>query len=616
MTLLRLSLTKGHELVTRAFLKKKLAFLSLAFLFLCSLEASPQHGLSLGGELKYPKGFSHFDYVNPKAPKGGELRFGRMGTFDSLNPFVIKGRPAAGQLPLHHSYTYATLLIPSHDEAFSKYGYVAESVTVAEDHLSVSFKIRETATFHDGTPITPEDVIFTFQTLTEKGHPLFKAYYHDVKEVISPSPGVVTFVFKVADNKELPLIVGEMPILSKAFFQKKVFDDASLTPILGSGPYKVGSVEAGRTITYERIQNWWGADLPVMKGMYNFDRITFDYYRDDSVAFEAFKGNEYDIRLEHKAQNWALGYQDLVASGQVNKLELVTKKAEPMQGLIYNTRRDVFANKVLRRALSYAFDFEWMNKNLYHNLYERTSSYFQDSELAATGLPKDRELSLLETYKDRLPEEVFTQPYTVSKTDGSGRIRPQLAEAKALLKKAGFEIQQGKLIDPGTRRPVSFEILIAQADMKRILLGFVKNLRLLGVEANLRIVDTAQYVARVQNFDYDMIVGVLAQSLSPGNEQREFWHSNRASQPGSRNYAGIQDSIVDELIEILNDAKNRDELVQATRALDRVLLWGHYVIPMYHSPKTFIAYWPNKVSPPQTFPDYLITFDTWWAREP
>lgn len=594
---------------------KRLFAFSTVFLLSLPLWAAPQHGIALRGGLKYPQGFPHFDYVNVNAPKGGELRFGTIGTFDSLNPFVVKGTSAAGLIPLHNSYTFATLLIPSHDESFSRYGYVAESVDLADDHLSVAFKIRETATFHDGTPITPEDIIFTFKTLVSKGHPLYKAYYLDVKEVTSPSPGVVRFDFKVADNKELPLIIGEMPILSKAFFEKNAFDDASLTPILGSGPYKVKNVEAGRSITYERVSNWWGAGLSISKGFYNFETITYDYYRDGSVAFEAFKSGEFDIRVENRANLWALGYTDLVKANKVKKLELSTENPEPMQGLIFNTRRDIFKNRALRHALSFTFDFEWMNKNLFHGLRERTSSYFQDSELASSGLPKGKELAYLEKYKDSLPEEVFTKPYTVSKTDGSGRIRRQLSEAKKILKKEGFKVKQGKLIDPLTKKPVVFEILIAQASVKRVLLGFINNLKLLGVEARLRIVDTAQYVSRIQNFDYDMIVSVLAQSLSPGNEQREFWNSKRASQPGSRNYAGIEDPIVDDLIEILNDAQTREELVSVTRALDRVLLWGHYLIPMYHSPKTFIALWKDKIAHPDTFPKYYIGFDTWWSRQ-
>lgn len=575
---------------------------------------APNHGISLYGALKYASDFSHFDYVNPKAPKGGILRLQAQGSFDSLNPFVIKGTSAAGLVPLHPSHTFATLLASSHDEPFSRYGYIAETVDLASDHLSVSFKIRPQATFHDGSPITPEDVIFTFETLTKKGHPLYRAYYADVASVSSPSPGIVRFVFKVADNKELPLILGEMPILSKKFFNKNTFEDASLTPLLGSGPYRISIVKPGHSIEYQRVKNWWGDTLAVNKGLYNFDYIRYDYYRDNAVSFEAFKSNEYDIRFENTASLWATGYTNLVKKGKVTQLELSTENPDPMQGLIFNTRRPLFKDRNVRRALTYAFDFEWLNENLFHGLYARLTSYFQDSELASFGLPEGEELELLKRFEDQLPPFVFTTPYTLPQSDGSGQIRHHLRAAKKLLKAAGYTIEKGKLINPHTQKPFSFEILIAQPSLEKILLRFVDNLRLLGVDVKLRLVDSAQYLSRLDSYDYDMIVGTLAQSLSPGNEQREFWASTRASVPGSRNFAGIADPVIDALIEILNDAPTRQSLVHATRALDRVLLWGYYLIPMYYSPKTLLAYGPNVV-PPSQFPKYHIGFETWWSKK-
>tara|TARA_A100000171_G_scaffold49969_2_gene60265 strand:+ start:888 stop:2699 length:1812 start_codon:yes stop_codon:yes gene_type:complete len=596
-------------------ISKTAFFLLLSFCLVFKADSKPQHAIALGSTPKYHSGFKHFKYVNPNAPKGGSLRFGVLGTFDSLNPFVVKGSPAAGLGLLHNSYTFATLLRASHDEPFSRYGYVAETIDIAEDHLSVTFKLREKATFHDGSPITPEDVIFTFKTLVTKGHPLYKAYYADVKSVTSPGKGLVRFSFKTSKNKELPLILGEIPLLSKASFHKRPFEEASLTPLLGSGPYKIKEADAGRSITYERVQNWWGSALPVSVGHYNFDTITYDYYRDSSVAFEAFKSGDYDLRIENEARHWATGYTALVKSGEIQKLEIQIENPEPMQGLIFNTRRDLFKDRQVRRALTYALDFEWMNENLFYNLYARTKSYFEASELAAKGLPQGKELEILNSYKNKIPPEVFTTPYTLPKTDGSGRLRRNLSHGKKLLEKAGYTIEKGVLVHTKTKTPFSFEILIVQPAMERILHGFINNLKRLGITARLRLVDSSQYVSRVDLFDYDMIVGMLAQSLSPGNEQREFWESSRADLPGSRNYAGIKDMVVDELIEHLNDASNRDDLVQITRALDRVLLWGHYLIPMYHNPKTFIAL-RKTIAYPATFPKYNIALDSWWSTQP
>lgn len=605
--------SKGYSVQQRLCL----TFLNLLFCFLLStslLGAKPQHALSLGGVPRYPATFSHFDYVNPHAPKGGAVRFGVVGTFDSLNPFVVKGLPAAGLSPLK-SHTFASLLTPSHDEPFTRYAYVAETVDLADDHLSVTFTLRKEATFHDGSPITPEDVIFTFQTLLQKGHPLYRSYYKDVKDVVSPGPGKVRFHFRTPDNKELPLVLGEMPLLSQAFFQGRAFEAASLSPLLGSGPYRLKKAEAGRTVTYERVKNWWGENLPVHRGQYNFDTLTYDYYRDFSVAFEAFKSGTYDIRLENVARHWAAGYQNLVAAGKVTKLALETATPAPMRALIFNTRRDLFKDRRVRRALAYAFDFEWLNKNLFYTFYRRTTSYFDASELAAKGLPQGQELDILKPYRNHLPSEVFSTPYTLPKTDGSGRLRAQLMVAQDLLQQAGYQIEKGRLLHSTTKKPFTFDILAPQTPaLKRVLMGFLANLKVLGIEARLRSVDTSQYGARLDQFDYDMIMGLLPQSLSPGSEQRSFWQSVQASIPGSHNYAGIQDPIIDALIEKVIQADTRETLVAATRALDRVLLWGHYTIPLYHNPKTPIAVW-RSIAFPETFPKYHISFDTWWSRE-
>jgi microcin C transport system substrate-binding protein len=577
------------------------------------LWAEAVHGRSLYGDPpKYAKDFKHFDYVNPNAPKGGTVVFSSIGTFDSLNPFVVKGVPAAGLGGLYASYLHATLLDNPADEPFTRYGYIAESLEVAPDNSSVTFYLRPEATFHDGTPIRADDVIYTFQMLTQKGTPLYRSYYGDVKEVKKLNDLRVQFIFSTTQNRELPLILGDMPILSKKFYEQHGFEKADLTPPVGSGPYKIVQVKPGHSLIYERIKGWWGENLPIHKGRYNFDYIRYDYYRDDTVDFEGFKSGAIDFRFENSARNWAVGYDfPLAQQGKILREEIVIETPRPMNGFVFNTRRDMFKDRRVRQALSYCFDFEWTNKNLFYNLYQRTKSYFDGSELAAVGKPTAAELVVLAPYKEQIPPEVLTDAFVPPVTDGSGHMRDQLIKARALLKEAGYSIQNGQMVHVKTGKPLTFTILLQSPQLERVTQGFINNLKKLGIKATMRTVDTAQYIARLEAFDFDMLFQSYAQSMSPGNEQRNFWHSARADLKGGRNYAGIKDPVIDAIVEKLILATSRKELIIYTKVLDRLLLWGYYLIPGYHSKALRLAY-AAKLKRPLHLPPYSFDIDSWW----
>lgn len=583
----------------------------------------PQHAVALHGEPKYKEGFDHLDFVNPDAPKGGTLIQSATGTFDSLNPFIVKGEPAVGLNYLRSGLLYESLMQNAWDEPFSLYGILAKDITIAEDKSWVRFTLRDEATWHDGQPITAEDVVWTFNTVQEKGQPFFQAYWHDVEEVIANDDKTVTFKFAVKGNAELPLIIAEMSILPKHYWTAdgREFGETTLEPPLGSGPYKIGKVDQGRSIEYVRADNWWGKDLPFYQGMHNFDRLVFDYYRDDNVAHEAFLSQDYDVKLENNAKIWHEGY-DVSAGKQDDLVKEVIENQRPagMQAFIFNTRRPLFKDKKVREALTYAFDFEWSNKQFAYGDYVRTNSYYENSELASRGLPSDAELEILEPYRDQIPEEVFTKPYKAPSTDGSGKARQNLRTAKTLLEDAGYtELNKNgiryKTLEDGTKQHLSFEILHYSPTFERWVLPFIKNLKRLGVQADFRVVDAAQFQRRMNTFDYDVVIGGFGQSNSPGNEQREFWGSNRADMDGSRNYIGIKDPVVDEIVTQIIHAKSREDLITKTRALDRILLWNHYVIPMWHYPKWRIAYW-DKITRPDTLSHIspLIT-TTWWATQ-
>ncbi|HZT88559.1 MAG TPA: extracellular solute-binding protein [Stellaceae bacterium] len=572
--------------------------------------AAATYGMSLFGELKYPAGFTHFDYVNPDAPKGGTMRMAAIGTFDNLNPYIVKGVPAAGIGAI-----FDTLMASSSDEPASAYGLIAESVDLAPDRSSVLYTLRPQARFHDGTPIAPDDVVWTFQTLRDKGQPFYRSYYASVASVEKEGERGVRFRFKSNDNRELPQIVGEMPVLSRQYWSKHEFDKTTLEPPLGSGPYKIEKVDPGRSIVYRRVPDYWAANLPVNKGRHNVDVIRYDYYRDNTIALEAFKAGQYDVRLENSSKEWATGYDSpALRDGLIKKEEIPNELPSGMQGFGYNLRRPIFQDPRVRDALAYGFDFEWSNKNLFYGAYTRTRSYFDNSEMAATGVPTGEELKILEPFRGKIPDEVFTTEYNPPKYDGSGNIREGIRAALKLLKEAGWTFKGEKLVNDKTGEPFQFEILIDNPQFERILLPFVQNLARFGVAAQVRLVDTAQYQRRMDTFDFDMAVVSFPESLSPGNEQRDFWGSQAADEQGSRNLLGIKSPVIDQLIDELIKAPTRASLVAHCRALDRVLQYGYYLIPNFHLSKFRVAYW-DKFRRPKISPKYDIGLDTWWVDQ-
>ncbi|MBM3108749.1 ABC transporter substrate-binding protein [Pseudomonas sp. V1] len=571
--------------------------------------AAPQHALTLYDEPpKYPADFKHFDYVNPDAPKGGTFRQSGFGGFDSLNPFINKGVPADDI-----TLIYDTLMTQSLDEPFTEYGLVAGKIEKAPDNSWVRFYLRPQARFHDGHPIHAEDVVFTFNTLIKSGAPLFRGYYADVAEVIAEDPQRVLFKFKHSNNRELPLILGQLPVLPKHWWEGRDFTKGNLEIPLGSGPYKVAEVKAGRSIRYERVKDYWGKDLAVNLGSYNFDVMTVDYYRDSTVALEALKAGQFDYRLENAAKSWATAY-DIPAVRQKRLIleELPNGNPTGMQGFVFNIRRPVFQDVRVRQALSLLLDFEWTNRQLFNGAYTRTGSYFENSDMAATGLPSEAELKILEPLRGKIPEQVFTQPFANPVTDGSGMIREQQRKAYKLLQDAGWRIVDDKMVDT-QGKPVSIEFLLAQTEFERILLPFKRNLADLGIDLVIRRVDVSQYINRLRSRDFDMIVGGFPQSNSPGNEQREFWQSAAADNPGSRNFIGLKDPAIDVLVEDLINANSRQSLIEACRALDRVLQWGFYVIPNWHIKTWRVAYW-NHIGHPKVSPKYDIGINTWWIK--
>ena len=566
------------------------------------------YGMSLYGDFKYQPGFKNFDYVNPDAPKGGTMKLSSIGTFDTLNPFVIKGVPAAGIGAL-----FDTLMTRSEDEAASDYPLIAESADLAPDRASELFTLNKNARFHDGTPITAADVVWSFGILRDKGQPLYRQYYGDVTKVEVEGERGVRFTFKSGDNRELPAIITELPVLSKAYWATRDFEKTTLDPPLGSGPYKIESVDPGRSITYRRVADYWAADLPVNKGRFNVDVIRYDYYRDSTIALEAFKAGQYDVRQENSSKAWATGYDSPALRNGLFKKEVVpNQNTSPMQGFGYNLRRSMFQDPKVRQALAYAFDFEWSNKNLFYGAYTRTRSYFDNSELAAAGVPQGEELKILEPYRGQIPDAVFTTEYDPPKYDGSGNIRDGLRQALALLKDSGWSFKGEKLVNDKTGENFEFEILNDDPAIERLALPFIQNLKRLGITANIRTVDVSQYEQRMENFDFDMTVVVFPQSLSPGNEQREFFGSAAADQKGSQNRLGIKNKVVDELIEQLIVAPTRESLIAHTRALDRVLQYNYFLIPHYHLAAYWVAYW-DKFRRPAVAPKYALGLDTWWV---
>lgn len=588
-----------------------IAVVALALLALAPARADTPvngHGIAMHGAPKYKADFKHFDYVNPKAPKGGDVKYGAIGGFDSLNPFIVKGRAAAGVGAI-----YDTLMVSAADEPFSQYGLIAETIETPADRSFVAFTLRPQARWHDGKPITPEDVIFTFNLLIEKGRPFYKAYYGNVAQVTKTGERTVKFSFKPGENRELPLILGQLTILPKHYWEGKDFEKNTLEPPLGSGAYKIDSIDPNRSITLRLVPDYWAKDLPVNVGRENFEVVRYEYYRDSTIALEAFKAGAFDLRLENSAKDWATAY-DIPATkaGVLKKEALKNQRTQGMQGFAFNTRRPFFADPKVREAIAYAFDFEWSNRTLFYDQYARTRSYFMNSELEAKGLPSPDELKILEPLRGQIPDEVFTKEYNPPKTDGSGNIREGLRTALGLLKQAGWSIKDGKLTDDKTGAKMAFEILLVSPQFERIALPFTENLKRLGIDATIRtLVDTAQFQKRSDEFDFDMVVESWGQSESPGNEQRDYWGSVAAEQKGSQNAAGIKSKAIDQLIELLIAAPDRDALVTRTRALDRVLQWGHWVVPNFHTNVDRVAYW-DKFARPEITPKQGVQFDTWW----
>ena len=597
----------------------KIAFaLPLAFAVtnspLAAQSVKPVHGIAMHGSPKYGPDFKHFEYTNPSAPKGGNLRMSAIGTFDSFNPYILKGDPAIGI-----GFVFESLMTSSADEAFSEYGLLAETIEMPADRSWVAFNLRAGARWHDGKPVTVDDVIFSLTTLKTKGRPIYRFYYGNVVKAEKTGPRRVKFTFSDSVNRELPLIVGQLPILPKHFFEGRDFTKTILEPIPGSGPYRIAKFESGRSVTYERVRDYWGRDLPVNKGRYNADQIRYDYYRDQTVALEAFKAGEYDFRQENSSKVWATGYEAPARRAGLFKTEMVENEIPTgMQAFVFNTRKELFKDRRVRRALAFAFDFEWTNKNLFYGQYARTESYFSNSELAATGLPSAAELKLLKPIQASVPAEVLTAAYKAPSTTGKRGVRGNLRSAVKLLKEAGWVVKDRKLVNAKTGKPFSFEILLRTGSgFSRIVLPFQQNLKRLGVDMRLREVETAQYRKRTDDFDFDMIVSGWGQSLSPGNEQRDYWGSAAAGRPGSRNLIGVNNPAIDQLIELVIEAPDRDSLITRTRALDRVLLWNHYVIPNWHLQSFRVAFW-DKFGRPAKTPRYGLGFTEWWidpARE-
>jgi len=568
------------------------------------------HGISIDGKLKYQPGFKRFDYTSDQAKKGGALVLHDLGSFDKMNPFTLKGSAPSGL----DNLVFETLTAPSLDEPFASYGLLAKDIEVADDRLSVIYTIDENARFSDGTPVTPEDVQFSLNTLKSKAaHPFYQAYLQDITSSEILDKNRIKFNFAKV-NRELHMIASQVPIFSKRFYSEHPFDDPSMVPPLGSGPYVVEAVNPGKSITYKRNPDYWAKDHPTRIGMFNFDTVTFKYFRDQIVSVEAFKANEFDFMYINIAKQWA---RDLVGpkfdSKRIIKEYLPHKNNQGMQGFVFNLRNPLFQDSRVRKALGMAFDFEWANNKLFFNEYTRSSSYFSNSDLAAKGLPEGLELEYLLPFKEQLPPEVFTQPPTPFSTDTPNSLRDNLRKSKSILEKAGWTVQDGRLADK-EGRPFEFEILLVSPSFERVMAGYVNNLSKLGVSASYRTIDPALYIDRLNRFDFDMTVHVFGQSQSPGNEQRDYWHSSSADRNGSRNLIGIKDTIVDQLVDKIIYATTQEELTAACKALDRVLWYGYYVVPNWYVARHRVSYW-NKFNRPETLPLYynpMQALMTWW----
>ncbi|MBB3976542.1 microcin C transport system substrate-binding protein [Rhizobium azooxidifex] len=576
-------------------------------------------GISTVGDLKYQPGFAHFDYVNPKAPKGGTLRLSNAGTFDTFNPVLAKGEAAVGV-----GLVFDTLMKSSEDEVTTSYGLLAEGVSYPDDISSATFRLRPEAKWEDGQPVTPEDVIFSFEKVIEH-NPLYTNYYQHVVSVEKTGERDVTFHFDEKNNRELPQILGQFSIVPKHWWEGKDaqgkqrdISRTTLEPVMGSGPYRIASFSPGASIRYELRDDYWGKDLNVNVGQNNFGRIEYSFYGDRNVEFEAFRAGNVDYWFENQASRWATGYDfPAVKDGRIKREEVPNRRRASgvMQAMVPNMRKEMFKDERVREALGYAFDFEELNKTIFFGQYQRVNSYFFGTELASSGLPEGKELEILNEVKDQVPPSVFTEPFENPVGGDPGKQRENLRKAVALLKDAGYVLKGNRMVRADTGEPLSFEILLSSPMLERVALPYANNLKRIGIDARLRTVDPSQYTNRTRDFDYDMTWNVWGQSLHPGNEQGDYWGSSSVSRVGSQNYAGIADPAVDALINRIIFAKDREELVAATRAMDRVLLHHHYVVPMYYRMSDPIAYW-NRITPPVELPTYGLGFpDAWWSTE-
>ena len=586
-----------------------IAVLGLMFIGCGTAGAAPSHSIALHGTPLYADNFEAFPYVNPSAPKGGRLTLGVLGSFENLNPFIVQGVPASGI----REFVVESLMARSLDEPFTLYGLLAETIDVADDGKSVTFALNPNAKFSDRLPVTPEDVITSFELLKTKGRPNHRTYFAKVSKAEKIGERSVRFTFEDASDRELPFILGLMPVFAAHATTPQKFETSSMTPLVGSGPYTVSRVDPGRSISYTRDRDYWGRDLPVNRGRFNFDEVRFDYFRDASVMLEAFKSGAIDLRLEDDPGRWADAYDiDAVHDGRIVKAEFDIGLPAGMTALVFNTRRAVFSDPRVRRALMTLFDFEWVNRTLYNGLFKRTTSYFERSYLASTGRPADtRERALLAPFPNAVRPEFLKGTYQFPISDGSGQNRVNQKAAYALLTEAGMVLKGGRLVNAKTGKPLAFEILANSNAQEALLLSYARSLEPLGIAVRVRVVDSAQYQERLASFDYDMIQNTWPSSLSPGNEQLFRWSAKTADAKGSYNFAGVKNSAADAMIDAMLAAKTETDFISAVRALDRVLLSGDYVVPLFYTPRQWVAYWARLKHPDKT-PLFGYSVDTWW----
>ena len=597
-----------------------IALAATVFTASASIAQEPKwrHGIAVVGDLKLPSDFKQLPYADVNAPKGGELRLGDEGTFDNVNPVIDRGTIVSGA-----GIIYDTLMKRSEDEVFGSYGLLAETLSYPDDLSSVTFRLRQEAKWADGQPVTPEDVIFTMSKLKEHSG-FYSGYYRHVTGVEKTGDREVTFRFDEKNNRELPSIVGDFPVMPKHWWEgqdaqgkQRDISRTTLDQVMGSGPYKISAIQPGSTIRYELRDDYWGKDLPINLGQYNFKTISYTYFSDADVEFEAFRAGTLDYRQENSSSRWVTRYDfDAVKDGRVTK-EAVTnpfRATGVMQAMVPNMRRDMFKDARVREALNYAFDFEDMNKTLAYGGLKRVNSFFWGTDLASSGLPEGRELEILQGLKDKVPPAVFTTPYTNPVGGDPNKVRDNLRKAVALFKEAGWELKGNRMVNTKTGQPMSFEMLLSSKSLERSVTPYVASLAKIGIEARMRSVDSSQYINRIRSFDYDMIWNVWTQGMNPGNEQAEYWGSDSVNRQGSRNYAGIADPAVDELIKKIVFAPNRDDQVAAVKAMDRVLLANHYVIPLFYSGEMKMAYW-NRIAHPQRLPEYGVGYpDIWFSK--